>query len=261
MSKLLTARWCIGLIVLLVSAGHAFGASSEDFEVYALGTFPPAPWLDAGQADGSGPDPSAVVALETGPFGSQTQAMSIFGAVAPAQGAYQVIPVRDRYMVMADVRVDRFARQSTAVSNDWAIAVGVFEVGGNPAYAPQGTVYASSLGQGWRLFASGGAVAADRDLGVPVSTGRWYRVFMELDVASAQVRSRIWDIALDQELVNRTEAIPGAIPASPAFDGLLVYEGELSPVSVSNLAVFDNVGSPEIFADGFESGDLSRWAP
>ena len=256
--------WIV-IALLLASGSAALAVSQDDFEAYVPGAFPPAPWLDAGQvASPFSPDPSAIVFETTDALGGSTRAVSVVEAFSPSQGIYQLIPVNNRYSVMVDVRIDQFSLFSSMTTSDWAIGVGVAEMTGgtlavNPAFVPQVSVFASSQLMRWRIYATDAVTASDIDL-APALAGRWYRVAMELDVDTGQLRSRIWDIATDQLVVDQTDPIQNFLPESPGFNAMLIYEGELSATSVPNRAVIDNVVCPEIFTDGFESGDVSSWA-
>lgn len=201
-------RGWAGWVLPLALCESAFGAQNDDFESYPLDQFPPVPWFDAGQVapDPSTPDPSAVVVETTDAFGNTTRAVSIVEAVTTSQSLYQELPVGDRYRMSADVCIDGFSDGAVFPLSNWAVAVGVAaQTAKNPAFTPQVVIYASGLTESWRLLAFGPG-DAEIDLGIAALVGTWYRVGLELDVDSGQVRSRIWDIAAEELILDRTDS-------------------------------------------------------
>ncbi len=233
----------------LSSLAGAQSIGSDDFEAATLGALPDCPWLDVGLIDPTLPDPpnpSAIVANVAGPSGRSSKALQTVDAIAPTQGLYALVPVSSVYTVVADLRVDRYSDAAAFTTSDWAIQIGVGKLDGSTdlAFTPQVGIYASSLTQGWRLYADGaGSVAfADIDLELPATLGTWYRVEVVLTAATGSVRSRIWDAATDTLLVDRTDVVEGWSPSDGVFDRLMVIDGELSAgVTISNAATVDNV--------------------
>ena len=261
-------RW-IGFTLPLILGPPILGVGNEDFETSVLGSFPPAPWLDVGQVTPfpSTPEPSAVVVDTLDASDNPTRAVALVDALTEStQGIYQTVAVSERYHIIADVRIDRFSNNSLSDTADWPLAVGFAAMtGDNPAFVPQIVVFASSRTERWRLFAIGNGDPIDLDLGVAAALDTWYRLEIDLDVATGQVKSRLRNLETDGLLVDRTDTITGWVPGNNALDAVILYEGETSlfgspPPTISNLAVIDNVVCPEIFADGFESGDLAAWS-
>jgi hypothetical protein len=112
------------------------------------------------------------------------------------------------------------------------------------AYTPQVGIYASSLTQGWRLYAVGASylAAADIDLGVPAELNVWYRVQVDLVAATGEVRSQIWNATTNVLLVDHTDFIPQWTPSDGIFDRLMLIDGETTKATtIANLATVDNV--------------------
>ncbi|MBD3236290.1 MAG: hypothetical protein GF330_06290 [Candidatus Eisenbacteria bacterium] len=223
-------------------------ADLEGFESYEPGSFPAPIWQDVGLVDPeppNPPDPSATVEWTADAQGVDTRALFVAEAVAKSQGIYQRIEVRPRYVVTADIRVDRFCDLSEEPYYDWAmgVSVGRYMEDLDPAHWPQVQIYASSFDHHWRLYGAGmvsgyGII----DLEAPVELGRWYRVQTVLVVETGLVHSRIWDLASGALLVDRADSIPDWIPEDGQFDALIACEGELSAdVTLPNLAALDNL--------------------
>ncbi|MFO0875480.1 MAG: hypothetical protein U0575_16135 [Phycisphaerales bacterium] len=242
----------------IVAAGLAFAASmpaaaqaigSDDFESSTLGALPSCPWRDAGLLDPelpNPPDPSAIVEVVTGALGRSTNAMRTVDALAPSQGVYALVPVSSTYSLTAEIRVDRYSDNASGFTADWPMQIGVGKLDGTTdlAFTPQVGIYASSMSQGWRLYALGASYGSflDLDLEVPATVGTWYRVRVDLVAATGVVRSRVWLGASDRLLVDRTDTVPGWAPSDGIFDRVMLIDGELSKgVTVSNLATVDNV--------------------
>lgn len=235
--------------LLLASGARAQSIGSDDFESGLLGSLPACPWLDAGLLDSTLPDPpspSAIIVATTGGSGSPTQALHILEAIAPSQGIYALVPVSSTYTVAADVRIERYSDNAQGPASDWPMEIGVGKLDGtiDLAYTPQVGIYASSQTQGWRLYAVGASYVstADVDLELPALVDVWYRVQVDLTVATGAVRSRIWLKATDELVVDRIDTVKGWTPSDGIFDRLMVIDGETSKeTTVSNLATVDNV--------------------
>ncbi len=233
----------------LSSAASAQSIGTDDFQAAVLGAFPACPWRDVGLVDPTlpnPPDPSAVIISTTDAFGARTQSLHIVDAIAPSQGIYALVPVSSEYSVAADVRIDRYSDNSRSAPQDWAMEVGIGKLDGtlDLAYTPQVGIYAASLTHGWRLYAVGTSYisTADIDLGVPATIGVWYRVQVDLVAATGSVRSRVWNKATDELLVDRVDVVPLWTPADGIFDRLMVLDGETTEATtISNLATVDNV--------------------
>jgi hypothetical protein len=240
---------------MIALAGVAIAAPiSDNFQSYALGSFPSPTWLDAGAvvADPRTPVPSAFVVATTDAFGNPTQALAIANAVSFSRGIYASVPVSSAYTLTADIRVDQYSDHPGATAEDWAMQLTFAQAGvDNFAFTPQAGIYASSFTGGWRLFvipaASGPGV--DLDLGVPATVGTWYNVHLDLLVGTATFHSVITDAATGTVLVNRFDTIAGLLPADMPYDSIAFFGGETSPGdTVADLSVVDNVniaGTPE----------------
>ncbi|MDZ4828995.1 MAG: hypothetical protein SGJ09_02200 [Phycisphaerae bacterium] len=243
----LSSASLVALAFCSVAGAQSIG--TDDFQAAVLGALPACPWRDVGLVDitlPNPPDPSAVVITTTDAFGAMTQALHIVDSIAPSQGIYALVPVSSEYSVAADVRVDRYSDNSRFPAGDWAMEVGIGKLDGtlDLAFTPQVGIYASSLTHGWRLYAVGTSytASADIDLELPATIGVWYRVQVDLVAATGSVRSRVWNKATDELLVDRIDVVPLWTPADGIFDRLMVLDGETSEATtISNLATVDNV--------------------
>lgn len=232
---------------VLVAQAAGQTVISDDFESYTIGEFPAPDWLDVAEV----PDPplapvlSCVVETTTGPDGQPTQVVSTIEFLGASQGFYRFVPLSTRYIVSADVRVDRFVdRPNNEVSDwTWEVGVGQFVPGEDFCCTPQVGIYGSAFTRGWRLFVVGtNGVYADIDLDVPVDLGRWYHVEMDLDARNGVVRSRISDAATGEQLRDRLDVIDGWTEADGRFDLVNFFEADYGvDATESNLCVIDNV--------------------
>ncbi len=238
-------------LILIALAGASASTISDNFESYALGTFPSPTWLDAGVpfADPRTPIPSATVVATTDAFGHPTQALQIANAVSNSRGIYALVPVSSQYSLAADLRVDQYSNHPVNTVEDWAMQLTFAQAGaGNFAGIPQAGIYASSFTGGWRLF-SQGAVFADIDLGVPATIGTWYYVQLSFDVGTATFHSVIVDAATGNVLVNRFDVVAGLDSSNTQYNSIAFFGGEVSPGdTVANVSTVDNINitaSPE----------------
>jgi hypothetical protein len=231
-------------VVLLAWVGASAGTISDNFESYALGTFPSPTWLDAGVpfADPRTPIPSATVVATTDAFGHPTQALQIANAVSYSRGIYAPVAISTQYSLAADIRVDQYSDHPANTVSDWAMQLTFAQAGaGNFAFIPQAGIYASSLTGRWRLF-SQGAVFADIDLGVPASIGTWYYVQLSFDVGTATFHSVIEDAATGSVLVNRFDTVAGLNLANTQYNAIAFFGGEASTGdTVGDVSTVDNV--------------------
>ncbi len=238
------------LTLLALGSASATGIS-DNFESYAVGTFPSPTWLDVGSVfPGPGePVPSATVVATTNAFGNPTQALAIANAVSYSRGIYAPVAIGSQYSLDADIRVDQYSNAPAFTSSDWAMQLTFAEAGvDNFAFTPQAGIYASSLTGGWRLFLIGGP-GADIDLGVPANIGTWYNVSLQFDVATATFHSVIVNVLTGAVLVDQYNTIAGLTPAEAQYNSIAFFGGETSTGdTVADLAVVDNVNissSPE----------------
>lgn len=242
-----TCRTAVLAICALASHAAAQTVISDDFESYSTGAFPAPDWLDVAEVPDPplAPVPSCLVETTTGPDGQPTQAVSTIEFMGAAQGFYRFVPLSKRYIVSADVRVDRFVDRAYSEVSDWTweVGVGQYVPGEDFCCTPQVGIYGSAFTQGWRLFVVGtGGAYADIDLEVPVDIGRWYHVEMDLDAVTGAVRSRIADAATGEQLCDRLDVIAGWTDADGKFDVVNFFESDYGDdATESNLCVIDNV--------------------
>jgi hypothetical protein len=256
----LAVRMAIGLVlVFTVVTGAGAYSILDDFESYDYGTFPSPTWLDVGVVDPTPPnppDPSCVVERRTDAFGQQTKALFLGDFFAPSSGIYAFTPIDRYYDVTVDVRVDRFSDLSNYPFSDYPVSIGpsVFEDGVDPAFWNCGQIYASVLTKTWRLYVIGPNVFQDIELGLPVNLGFWQTVELAVDTQTGSFRSRIWDVASGDLLLDRTDLIPDWTPAEGQYDTVSIFEGELTQdATIPNLTNVDNVSvnvvpEPAMFA-------------
>jgi hypothetical protein len=244
------------VVVLSFALAGMAGATpiSDNFESYALGTFPSPTWLDAGAvlADPRTPIPSATVVATTDAFGNPTQALAIANAVSNSRGIYAPVSISSFYTLTADIRVDQYSDHPDGSAADWAMQLTFAQVGvANYCCTPQAGIYASSFTGTWRLFVipAANGPSVDLDLGLPATIGTWYNVHLDLNVSTATFHSVITDPATGTVLVSRFDTIAGLLPADMPYDSIAFFGGETSTNdTVADLAVVDNVniaGTPE----------------
>jgi hypothetical protein len=236
------------VVVMFALAGASASTITDNFESYALGTFPSPTWLDAGAvlADPRTPVPSATVVATTDAFGNPTQALAIANAISFSRGIYAPVPISSSYTLTADIRVDQYSDHSDGSAADWAMQLTFAEVGvRNFATTPQSGIYASAFTGTWRLFVipAAGGPGVDMDLAVPATIGAWYKVHLDLNVGTATFHSVITDVATGNVLVNRLDTIAGLTPADMPYDSIAFFGGETSGGgdTVADLSVVDNV--------------------
>lgn len=247
-SRALLAVLAAGLLVSVVPANATI--VFDDFESYALGTFPSPTWSDVAGVDPIAPItpiPSAEVVSTTDAFGNTTQAVAFVDALGSAGGIYRSVPVSTNYSFGVDIRVDQFADNPQTSASDWAAQMGFVQNGFNYSFTPQVGIYASSLTQDWRLFAFGGSsLAVDLTLGVPVNLGQWYRVDIDFNALNGLTHSIIRDILTGTVLVDRFDVLSDGVDDwttdGVPLDAIAIFDGELTGTT-PNLAVFDNLGT------------------
>jgi len=234
----------VALCLLAVGAAHA-GTISDNFESYAVGTFPSPTWMDAGAvfADPRTPVPSATVIATTDAFGQSTQALQIANAVSYSRGIYATVPVSTQYSLAADIRVDQYSDQPEGPAADWAMQLTFAQAGvDNFCCTPQSGIYASSLTGGWRLFVTSSGPNADLDLGAAASVGTWYTVSLGFDVTTATFHSVITDEATGIVLVDRFDVVPGLNIGNTQYDSIAFFGGEVSSNdTIADVGTVDNV--------------------
>ncbi|MEP7002257.1 MAG: PEP-CTERM sorting domain-containing protein [bacterium] len=240
------AHHAVLVLGFMTLAAPADAQVVDNFQSYTPGQLPSPTWFDAGAVLPIGripPFPSGYIISTTDAFGHPTQAVTTTGALATSKGIYTNVPIANFYTLHADARVDRYSDAPDATTNDWAIQLTFGQNGvDNWAYGPQAGIYASSLTQGWRLFATAGGTSADIDLGVAAVVGTWYTVRQSFDILTGQFHSQIFDTATGTTLVDQFNTLAGWDPTGVQFDSFAFFGGDLSPDdTVGNIGVIDNV--------------------
>ncbi len=250
---LISFRFSMVALVAVIFFRPTFGqAFFDDFETYAIGSFPAGRWHDVGLVDPSPPnppDPSATVQIVTNARGTATKALVFADATAPSSGIYTATSIASVYRMNANIRIDRFSDQATSNSADFPVAMGfgAFGAGVDPSLWRGAQVYASSFTGGWRMKVFGtNGTQGDYDLNLAAATGRWYDVRLDFNSANGVMRGRIFDGATGAQLTDLRQVISGWTSTDGLFDTALVFDSETSGgITRSNLAVVDNVGVPE----------------
>jgi len=237
----------IALAALLASlATPAQAQVIDDFESYVLGTLPSPTWLDAGLVlpTGNIPSfPSGYIINTLDAHGNATKAVTTVADLATSKGIYASVPLSNHYNLHADVRIDRYSDHPQSPTGDWAMQLTFGQNGAdNWAYTPQAGIYASSLGQDWRLYVATLNVGLDIPLGLAAEVGRWYTVQQDLDVSSGLFHSMIWDASSGDLLLDQFNLIAGWVPSDAQFDAFAFFGGDLSTDNtLGNIGVIDNV--------------------
>ena len=237
----------IAVAVLLVTLVLPVQAQVVDnFQSYAVGSLPSPTWYDAGAVlpGNRVPSfPSGYVINTLDAFGNPTKAVTTVGDLADSKGIYAFVPIANHYNLHADVRVDRYSDHPQSPTGDWAMQLAFGQNGVyNWASTPQIGLYASSLGQDWRLYVATLNVGLDIGLGVSALPGVWYTVQQDFDVTSGVFHSWIWDTASGTLLLDQVNVVPDWVPSDAQFDAFAFFGGDLSSDdTIGNIGVVDNV--------------------
>ena len=252
------------LVAAMVLGGTGMMASaatlSDNFEGYALGSFPAAQWLDAAvpfpvlPPSVNAPLPSATVVATTNAFGAPTQALQTVDALGVSKGIYAPVPLSSSYSLAADIRTLRFAdtAASAGAASDWTMQLTFAQTGvTNFAVAPQAGLYASSLTHSWRFFliGSNGGPLDDFDLGIAAALDTWYTVSLKLDATTGNFHSVITDTLSGTVLVDETHGYTAWQQQYAAYDSIAFFGGETAATdpagpgstTIAGLAQVDNV--------------------
>ncbi len=248
--------------MILSGAGTMASAAtlSDNFEGYALGSFPATQWLDAAvpfpvASPGlNAPLPSATVVATTNAFGAPTQALQTVDALGVSKGIYAPVPLSSSYSLVADIRTLRFADTDAGAgaASDWTMQLTFAQTGvTNFAVAPQAGLYASSLTHSWRFFliGSNGGPLDDFDLGVAAALNTWYTVSLNLDATTGNFHSVITDTLSGTVLVDETHGYTAWQQQYAAYDSIAFFGGETAATdpagpgstTIAGLAQVDNV--------------------
>lgn len=232
----------VGALLLTSSAGAT--GITDNFESYAVGTFPSANWLDVGTLFPTppiSPVPSGTVVETTDAFGHPTKAFETVDALASSKGIYQIVPISTHYSLKADMRVDQFSTNAISSTSDWAMQLTFGDTTTtNLCCASQTGIYASAKTKDWRIFVQTGATFADIPLGVPITLGTWYTVDTQLDTVTGALHTKILDAHSGSILVDRMDLIPGWKESAAQFNSVDFFGGELSSPD-ANVALVDNI--------------------
>ncbi len=234
----------LGTAALVLSVSSA-GASAvvDDFQSYALGSFPSPTWSDVGAVSNNGQTlPTARVVSTSNAFGTATQALAINDQLGSSRGIYAATDVGRFYSLAADIRVDRYSANAQSTTQDWAMQL-TFAHSGVSSFdgTPQAGIYASSLTQGWRLFLIGEqSLFADIDLGLAAAVGTWYRVSLEADALTGAFHTQIFDVLSGTVMLNDQRTLSGWTPSEANWNSIAFFGGDLSGTT-ANQAVVDNV--------------------
>lgn len=257
----LLASACTALIAAS-AATPAFAVDvSDDFESYAVGSFPSTHWLDPAVTFGGAPgfpappQPSATVVQTTDAFGNETQALALADALGSPKGVYAITGETDHLRVQSDLRIDRFANGDPNVvwvGADPSVSVGFFKA--DPNSSAFAVLYVSSTTHGWRFEYSGpntdDAPAYDLDLGVAAELGHWYSASISLDKADYRYDLSVRDTTSGDSLLTQSIGFDDRPEIfDDGFDAVMLWGLESSPTdppqpgeaTLANLAVFDNV--------------------
>ena len=246
----------------IVAAPASAAPVADDFESYAVGSFPAPTWSEFATFFAPLPNdpppvvPSMTVVNTTDAFGHATKALQNVDVVSVTKGVYAPLESGSVLSVSADLRTLRYSPSDANFVKpyqDGAASVGMFTA--NPNSAPFLSIYASATTHGWRLGYSGDAALNafidDYDLGAAALVGVWYRVSLELDRDTGSFHSRITDIASGIEVVDKVITYANWQPGFDNFDSILFaptengfrVPGDPGYTLVANLMQVDNINA------------------
>jgi hypothetical protein len=174
------------------------GPITDDFESYAVGSFPSATWLDMSIATNPPlPAPTGSVIQTNGRDGLPTRAFQVSLTSGSSQGLIAEIAPGRHHMVSADMRVD--VHQPTPRFGNWEAAIGFFNDRGTPAdinTEPQAVVYVYQ--QRWWFYAVSNPSRSSYNVqlsDVPVAAGDWFGVSFAIDALTGDAHVSIVDAA------------------------------------------------------------------
>jgi hypothetical protein len=221
---------------------------NDNFESYAVGSFPSANWLDTGAVSPIGgqppPNPSCTVGITTDAFGQLTQALHLDASwVGAVSGIYRAVPTVQQYTLSMDVRTDVFAQGAQYNPTDWPWMLGASKY--DPNRQPGGwnslMIYGADLSQDFRAYAiDASANEEDLPLGLGEQAGGWYRVQIDVDAQAGSIRNRVWQSANSTLLLDTTVTASGWQPTDGLFDSVTINQGELTALTSAD-AWIDNV--------------------
>jgi hypothetical protein len=229
------------LYVLPVFAVFSFGAEPdvvEDFEDSILSSAPQS-WNLVGS--------DMSIEAITDPEGVETLALRL-GPSMGVQGIYRSIEPQEVYCVSADVWIEQYSDvgPSGGRGTDWPMYIGPAQADAEASPASWRTVglYASSQTRTWHFFDEPGVRPSQTravDFEVAAQPLRWYRLSMQVEMATKRVECRVVDLAEGMEVVNQTVEMNANHSIFEPFDAVMFIDGELSAQMTPNIAVIDNL--------------------
>ncbi|MGH7242844.1 MAG: hypothetical protein ACREJD_05445 [Phycisphaerales bacterium] len=244
-------RWTLycGSVATACLCGGAIASITDNFESYALGSFPSAKWVDARTLvpGATSPDPSGTVISTAGPTGT-TRAFQTTRAVGTSQGIVTGIAPSTVVSISANVRYDRFDNSNNKNGGGWPMALGFFQwtSGNDPNFSPQVTLYADSTFKNWSLYIQTSANPADfqfiRLTSALTATSTWYFMSLEIDTATGTVSSKVRLANSVNFIVNDTRTISGWNPAFAQYNIAGALDGEYGTnATTGGQATVDNI--------------------
>lgn len=226
------ALTAIAAFAMVAPSARATGIV-DNFQSYAVGSFPSPTWQDVGTVDPEppiAPIPSGTVISTTDAFGHPTKAFEPVSSLASSAGIYQNVPNSNFYTLHANMRVDQYSDAPSSTVEDWAMQLTFAQVLSNFAGTPQFGLYASSFTHDWRLYFQGAVSGfADIDLGVAAPVGEWFTVGLALNAVTGAYDATIVDTATGSLLTNSIGLLSGWTSGDNTFDSVAFFKGDLSP--------------------------------
>ncbi|MEM1183370.1 MAG: hypothetical protein AAGI53_00010 [Planctomycetota bacterium] len=238
------------------ASGQAF-AFNDDFESYATGGLPGAPWADViTRIDNPTiASPTATVVNTTDAFGAQTQAIRTREEIGTSQGILTAIPTFSELSLSVDVRLDQFVDNTSG--STWTAAMGFIQDGPADDFNqnPQAVVYASALAPTFRIYIDNGGQVFDFALTStgPTRLDTWYNLSFVMDTSTGFLDVKVTDIATGQVEGSVIGFLPSSFDSAFAqYDAVAFFDGEYGSTTFnqSGIATFDNVAITAVPAPG-----------
>lgn len=220
---------------------------NDDFESYAPGTFPGAPWQDVSTRidNPTVPAPTAFVLETTGADGLPTQAVQIVDNIGTSSGVMTEIQPADRHTLRMDVRIDQFSD----VRGSWPGGIGFLQDEGASDFNadPQAVLYAWQDGR-WHLFVKNSPDGlpirnTDRILaGIPrINPGTWYTLQLEIDTTTGVFDASVYNATTGELLGEDSLNFTDWDPQFGRFDAIAAFDGEGGTAgTVGGVSTYDN---------------------
>lgn len=241
---------CASLLCVSVLLAHTAFAQplSDDFESYAPGGLPGAPWQDITARIDSPtvPSPTAFVFDTTGPDGLSTRAVQIVDAIGTSSGILTEIEPTTSHTLRMDVRIDQFSDAQGA----WPGGIGLLQDEGAADFNgdPQAVIYAWQ-DRRWHLFVKNGPAGTQTGFdvfitGAPrINPGTWYTLQLDADTTTGVFNASVFDAASGALLGSHTLNFPGWNPDFGNFDALAAFDGEGNAAggTLGGVSTYDNM--------------------